>query len=144
MILLLREECGGGEDGGGGGPAPFQRLIQRAHYEEREEGGIGPVEGREAGAAVDESAPLIFIGGHPRSGTTLMRAMLDAHPAVRCGEETRIIPRILGLRANWKRNKKEAARLTEAGIDDFVINSAVKAFLLQVPPPSSPPHSASL
>jgi hypothetical protein len=27
--------------------------------------------------------PLIFIGGVPRSGTTLMRAMLDAHPDVR-------------------------------------------------------------
>lgn len=26
--------------------------------------------------------PLIFIGGVPRSGTTLMRAMLDAHPEV--------------------------------------------------------------
>ncbi len=37
----------------------------------------------------DRQSPLIFIGGVPRSGTTLMRAMLDAHPDVRCGEETR-------------------------------------------------------
>ncbi len=37
----------------------------------------------------DRSSPIIFIGGVPRSGTTLMRAMLDAHPEVRCGEETR-------------------------------------------------------
>ena len=42
-----------------------------------------------------ESHPLVFIGGHPRSGTTLMRAMLDAHMKVRCGEESRIIPRIV-------------------------------------------------
>jgi protein-tyrosine sulfotransferase len=27
-----------------------------------------------------------------------MRAMLDAHPWVRCGEETRMIPRILQVR----------------------------------------------
>ena len=27
---------------------------------------------------------VIGAGGHPRSGTTLMRAMLDAHSAVRC------------------------------------------------------------
>jgi len=37
----------------------------------------------------DRDSPIIFIGGVPRSGTTLMRAMLDAHPDVRCGEETR-------------------------------------------------------
>ena len=42
-----------------------------------------------------ETHPFIFIGGHPRSGTTLVRAMLDAHQKIRCGEETRIIPRIL-------------------------------------------------
>ena len=30
-----------------------------------------------------EYHPLVFIGGHPRSGTTLMRAMLDAHAKVR-------------------------------------------------------------
>ena len=42
-----------------------------------------------------QTHPFIFIGGHPRSGTTLVRAMLDAHQKIRCGEETRIIPRIL-------------------------------------------------
>uniref|UniRef100_A0A803YJQ0 Protein-tyrosine sulfotransferase n=1 Tax=Meleagris gallopavo TaxID=9103 RepID=A0A803YJQ0_MELGA len=56
--------------------------------------------------------PLIFIGGVPRSGTTLMRAMLDAHPEVRCGEETRIIPRVLAMRQ--------------------VLDAAMQAFILEV------------
>ena len=38
----------------------------------------------------------------PRSGTTLMRAILDVHPDVRCGEETRVIPRVLMARRTIK------------------------------------------
>lgn len=76
--------------------------------------------------------PLIFIGGMPRSGTTLMRAMLDAHPDVRCGEETRVIPRILGMRMNWDRSQTENTRLLEAGITEEVLDSALAAFILEI------------
>ncbi|XP_059911804.1 protein-tyrosine sulfotransferase 1-like [Gadus macrocephalus] len=79
-----------------------------------------------------EDTPLIFIGGFPRSGTTLMRALLDAHAAVRCGEETRVIPRLLAMRATWSRSVKERIRLDEAGVTDRVLDSAVRAFLLEV------------
>ncbi|CAB3402991.1 unnamed protein product [Caenorhabditis bovis] len=78
------------------------------------------------------SSPFIFIGGVPRSGTTLMRAMLDAHPDVRCGEETRVIPRILGLRSQWKKSEKEWNRLQQAGVTNDVINAAVSSFIMQV------------
>ncbi|KAE9554895.1 hypothetical protein FO519_001923 [Halicephalobus sp. NKZ332] len=81
---------------------------------------------------VDVQSPFIFIGGIPRSGTTLMRAMLDAHPFVRCGEETRVIPRILALRAQWKKSEREWKRLQEAGVDDDVINAAISSFIVQV------------
>lgn len=79
-----------------------------------------------------EDTPLIFIGGFPRSGTTLMRVMLDAHSHVRCGEETRVIPRLLAMRATWSRSVKERIRLDEAGVTDQVLDSAVRAFLLEV------------
>ncbi|XP_050310110.1 protein-tyrosine sulfotransferase [Anthonomus grandis grandis] len=76
--------------------------------------------------------PLIFIGGVPRSGTTLMRAMLDAHPEVRCGQETRVIPRLLQLRFHWLKSEKESMRLEQAGISDEVLNSAIAAFTLEI------------
>lgn len=79
-----------------------------------------------------EDTPIIFIGGFPRSGTTLMRVMLDAHNTVRCGEETRVIPRLLAMRATWSRSVKEKIRLDEAGVTDQVLDSAVRAFLLEV------------
>lgn len=80
----------------------------------------------------NENTPLIFVGGVPRSGTTLMRAMLDAHPMVRCGEETRVIPRLLAMHSTWSRSARERMRLDEAGVTDEVLDAAIRAFLLEV------------
>ncbi|XP_076035086.1 tyrosylprotein sulfotransferase isoform X3 [Oratosquilla oratoria] len=80
----------------------------------------------------DRSEPIIFIGGMPRSGTTLVRAMLDAHPEIRCGEESRVVPRILQMRQQWKKSAKESMRLIEAGITDEVLDEAVSAFILEI------------
>jgi len=58
--------------------------------------------------------------------------MLDAHPEVRCGEETRLVPRILQMREKWVRSEKESMRLEEAGITGQVIASAVSSFILEL------------
>ncbi|XP_003740938.1 protein-tyrosine sulfotransferase 1 [Galendromus occidentalis] len=83
-------------------------------------------------ATYDNDMPLIFIGGMPRSGTTLVRVLLDAHPDVRCGEETRIIPRLLSMKQQWTKNPVEMNRLLEAGITDEVVDRAVSSFILEV------------
>lgn len=38
-----------------------------------------------------QSAPPIFIVGCQRSGTTLLRLILDSHPSISCGPETRFL-----------------------------------------------------
>jgi len=84
------------------------------------------------GVKYDRFTPIIFVGGMPRSGTTLMRTMLDAHPEVRCGQETRVIPRLLGMRNMWTKSQKESLRLMEAGVTPQILNEAITSFILEI------------
>ena len=43
---------------------------------------------------IDPAAPII-VGGCPRSGTTLLRLMLDSHPNITCGPEFKAIPMVM-------------------------------------------------
>lgn len=43
-------------------------------------------------SALDDNSAPIFIGGAARSGTTLLRVLLDSHPRIACGPELKIIP----------------------------------------------------
>ena len=94
--------------------------------------------GQQAGSssAVDKASlkfsPITFVGGVPRSGTTLLRVMLDAHPDIRCGEETRVIPRIVSMRSKWMKSEKEHKRLQEAGFTDEILDDATRAFISDI------------
>jgi hypothetical protein len=44
----------------------------------------------------------IFIGGSPRSGTTLVRTMLNTHPDIAIPRETRFLPLLWENRDRWK------------------------------------------
>ena len=94
------------------------------------------------------SDPILFIGGCPRSGTTLMRVLMDAHPDVRCGEETHIIPEFLenqDFRASDNQNRpdeewlRNQVRLDEAGITKELQHEAQAAYLLRIIEGHGPP-----
>ena len=44
-----------------------------------------------------DKTSIIFVAGVPRSGTTLIRAILDTDPKIKCGVETRVIPDFLQI-----------------------------------------------
>jgi hypothetical protein len=47
-------------------------------------------------------APPVFVVGCPRSGTTLLRLMLDAHPALAIPPESHFIPQIARVRSRYE------------------------------------------
>ncbi|KAF7260942.1 hypothetical protein EG68_01813 [Paragonimus skrjabini miyazakii] len=72
--------------------------------------------------------PLIFVGGHPRSGTTLLRILLDVHPMIRCGPETHILPKLMEnfrtTQVGYMRKRLDAANLSTEDV-----NHAFAAFI---------------
>ena len=52
---------------------------------------------------VSDGGDLVFIGGAPRSGTTLLRAIIGASSNIACGPELRVIPSLCSLTENMLR-----------------------------------------
>jgi len=72
--------------------------------------------------------PIVFIGGYPRSGTTLMRVLVEMNEAVRCGPETHIIPRMLS-RWDMTRGSK---RMNDTGITPDLYDLVSSDFILNI------------
>jgi hypothetical protein len=76
----------------------------------------------------DDGEPTyLFIGGAGRSGTTLVRAMLDAHSGIYCGPEIKLVNGICEMHKAWTEalgDSFEAAGLgtdpLDAGVRGFV------------------------
>lgn len=57
----------------------------------------GPAEIGAEGTAMGGPPPHLFVVGCPRSGTNLLRTMLDAHPQLALAFDTHFIPRVIEL-----------------------------------------------
>jgi hypothetical protein len=69
----------------------------------------------------------IFIGGAGRSGTTLLRVMLDSHPSICCGPELKLTPQI----AQWQQSINNSMTYREVmrsyGNDAQRVNASFRA-----------------
>ena len=74
-------------------------------------------------------APAPFIVGVPRSGTTLLRFMLDAHPDLAIPPETGFVPHVARLRGSgWRLRRRVLRTITSHPADapawpDFALDS---------------------
>jgi len=76
----------------------------------------------------DDGEPdFVFVGGAGRSGTTLFRAMLHAHPRIHCGPEAKLVSTLCRQRSVWQQGM--GADLAEAGVTEELLDRSVRAFL---------------
>ncbi len=64
--------------------------------------------GRKATPSVGVGRPAPFVVGVGRSGTTLMRMMLDAHPELAIPPETHFVPELIGTCRSWRSSPAKA------------------------------------
>ncbi len=79
----------------------------------------------------------IFIGGVPRSGTTLFRAMIHAHPRLHCGPERKLIAPIVRTQREWWATF--GSMLPAAGIRRATLDAAAGAYIRTLLAHSTPP-----
>ncbi len=67
---------------------------------------------------------IIFICGVPRSGTTLIRVILDTNPKIKCGVETLVIPNFLKTLEEFENRTKYFFKkdILDQGAKDYILN----------------------
>ena len=131
VVVIMKQINDSSQLEGDDDTAVYRQMSLKSNYQYDGEAGV-PGGAHSDFVSYNKNVPLIWVGGVPRSGTTLARAMLDAHPDIRCGEETRVIPRILGMHAQMMKSPLEATRLKEAKITEDVLNDALGAYILSI------------
>ena len=77
-------------------------------------------------AAKDSQRRLIFVGGSPRSGTTLVQNMLDSHPLILGGPEFLHLQHIVDLR------RRLHSSITKGWIDIICTREDVDSYLIEL------------
>lgn len=77
---------------------------------------------------------IVFIGGSPRSGTTLVQNILDSHPDIHGMPEFHHLPEILALHEKMKQSHEKGfiADVCSPGEIDARIRELITSFLLPV------------
>lgn len=76
-----------------------------------------------------DSTRPIFIGGHHRSGTTLLRVMLNRHPHIACGPESELLERTRFIEFHRYLEDTWLPQLEGYGLGQYELDRAVAAFM---------------
>lgn len=71
---------------------------------------------------------LLFVVGAMSSGTTLMRLILDVHPEVNCGDETKIVHLMLEFVESIYRDPFYVQFMNHSGVKNETINKVSKLY----------------
>lgn len=93
---------------------PIERRRKRLRRERRE----AKRAKKAARKAAKEPKPVPFVVGVNRSGTTLLRMMLDSHPELAVPPETHFVPALFEAMQDARREDK---RMTPEEVTDFLV-----------------------
>jgi protein-tyrosine sulfotransferase len=87
---------------------------------------------------------LIFIIGEVSSGTTLLRYILDSHLQVNCGDETKIIHKLIQLVKDTFNDAASLSFMQNSGIKNETIQKATALFIYYMMEMNSKKHNTKI